>query len=58
MFALFASQRHLNTLFNEQVAPKAKQLLLLPFDGSHKQDILAVVAEAASPNVIFGDTTG
>lgn len=34
------------------VAPSARQLLLLPFNGGHEQDILDVVAQAASPNVV------
>lgn len=39
-------------------APKANQLLLVPFDGQHQKDIQAVVAEVDSPNVMVGDTTG
>jgi len=41
------------------VAPKTKQLLLQPFNGIvQRKNILAVVAAAASDNVIFGDTSG
>ena len=40
------------------VAPKATQLLLLPFNGCHEADILGVVSEINSPNVVFGDTSG
>ena len=41
------------------VAPKTKQLLLQPFNGIvQRKNILAVVAAAASDNVVFGDTFG
>jgi hypothetical protein len=46
------------TLGSQPPAPKAKQLLLLPFNGDHKADILAVVSESGSKNVVFGDTAG
>jgi len=38
-------------------APKAKQLLLLPFNGGHKE-IAQVVSSFADPNIVFGNTTG
>ncbi len=39
-------------------APDARQLLLLPFNGSHAADLKAAVAAMASTKVTFGDTTG
>lgn len=39
-------------------APNTVQLLMLPFNGCHEEDILKVVAEMASPRVVFGNTTG
>ena len=41
-----------------KVAPNAKQLLLVPFNGGHKQDINAVVDQIGSPDVTVGDTSG
>ena len=38
-------------------APKAKQLLLLPFTLGHKE-IATVVSALADPSVVFGNTTG
>lgn len=40
------------------VAPKAKQLLLVPFDGQQKANIEATVAAVGSPSVVVGDTEG
>lgn len=37
-------------------SPKTKQLLLLPFNGGHKE-ISTVVKTINDPHVVFGDTT-
>jgi lysophospholipase L1-like esterase len=39
-------------------APNAKQLLLLPFNGTHAADLKAVVATVANSKVVYGDTKG
>jgi hypothetical protein len=41
-----------------RAAPGTKQLLLLPFLGTHRADIAAVVAGMQSGDVVFGDTSG
>jgi len=41
----------------QKAAPKAKQLLLLPFNGVCKS-VKKVVAQIGSPDVVFGDTSG
>jgi hypothetical protein len=41
-----------------KAAPNARQLLLLPFNGSHSSELKAVVASVGSPKVSFGDTKG
>jgi len=40
------------------LAPKAKQLLLQPFNGSHASEIKAVASADKTGNVTYGDTTG
>jgi hypothetical protein len=40
------------------VVPNAKQILLLPFNGTHADELQSVVAAVNSSNVTFGDTTG
>ena len=40
------------------VAPNAKQLLLVPFNGGQRDNLKAVVANISSPNVVLGDTAG
>ena len=49
----------------QKVAPKAKQLLLRPFDGSHTspsdpqiQNVVKHFATAGEQTVVYGDTTG
>ncbi|MGI4789090.1 MAG: GDSL-type esterase/lipase family protein [Janthinobacterium lividum] len=42
----------------QAAAPNCKQMLLLPFNGSRASELKATVAQAASRNVAFGDTTG
>jgi lysophospholipase L1-like esterase len=39
-------------------APNARQLLLLPFNGTHASELKTVVANAASNRVSYGDTKG
>jgi hypothetical protein len=41
-----------------QAAPNAKQLLLLPFNGSHASDLKAAATTVGNSKVSFGDTTG
>ena len=41
-----------------RAAPAARQLILLPFNGCHQDDLLAVVHGAADANVKFGNTSG
>ena len=41
----------------EATGQKCKQLLLLPFNGGHKE-IAKVVKTINDPNIVFGDTTG
>jgi hypothetical protein len=40
------------------VAPNAKQLLLVPFDGGQLKNLQTVVATVASINVTLGNTDG
>ncbi len=40
------------------LCPAAKHLVLLPFNGSHASDIVAAIAQVASPNVAYVDTSG
>ena len=42
----------------QAVAPRAKQLLLVPFDGQQKANIEATVALVGSSSVVVGDTEG
>jgi lysophospholipase L1-like esterase len=39
-------------------APNAKQLLLLPFNGSHAAELKSVVATLGNNKVVYGDTKG
>jgi hypothetical protein len=41
-----------------QAAPNARQMLLLPFNGSHAAELKSVVTTVANPKVSFGDTKG
>jgi lysophospholipase L1-like esterase len=41
-----------------KAAPNARQLLLLPFNGSHAAELKTVVATVRSSQVSFGDTKG
>jgi lysophospholipase L1-like esterase len=41
-----------------EVAPNAKQLLLVPFNNSHAAELKAVVAAMGSSKVSYGDTKG
>jgi hypothetical protein len=41
-----------------RAAPNARQLLLLPFNGSHASELKAVVTAVGSSRVSFGDTKG
>ena len=43
---------------HKTLAPKAKQLLLRPFNGAHASEIKAVAAADKTGNVTYGDTTG
>jgi hypothetical protein len=43
---------------HEALAPKAKQLLLRPFNGAHPSGIQAVAAVDKIGNVTYGDSTG
>jgi hypothetical protein len=41
-----------------KAAPNARQLLLVPFNGSHAAELKAVVTTVANARVSYGDTTG
>ena len=41
---------------HQTLAPKAKQLLLRPFNGAHTSEIKVVAGKTS--NVVYGDTTG
>jgi hypothetical protein len=41
-----------------QIAPNTRQLLLLPFNGSHAADLKTVVTTVGSSKVSYGDTKG
>ena len=39
-------------------APKARQLLLQPFNGAHGAEIAAIAKQLKDPAIVFGNTTG